>query len=344
MPSATALPVKYTRSNRPDRIINYRALNKAYVDRGRLETWVDPSLFQKPGRIKGRNGRPVEYTDGLVQMLLLLKIRFNLPYRALEGFALSLFQMVSADARKSIPSFGTTAQRVRGLGRNQEALLRTLKAMARSNDDGRPKQILIDSTGISTSTMGPWRATRPWTSTVDRQKRQFVKLHIGVNPATGMIEAAIVTPANRHDSQLLEPLIEEINPDRVSSVVADGAYHDRKIYRYLTDRGIRDIRIPPRKNTNLWKQGSGASLHNQAVFSIWTSSKKEYKKQTGYHVRSLVESTMHQIQKLTSSRVKSKSTQGINAEILAACIVLNKQTSLGRAEYNARVWKSHLSP
>lgn len=344
MPTTAALPAKYTRANRPGRIINYSALNKAYVDRGRIETWVDPRIFKRPVRVKGRNGRPAEYSDGLIQMLLLLKIRFNLPYRALEGFALSIFHMTSRSHGKGIPSFGTIADRVRTLGRSQEALVMAIKALARENDGGRAKQILIDSTGISTSTMGPWRATRPWTSSEERKKRQFVKLHIGVNPDTGMIEAAIVTPSNRHDSSELAPIVEEVGPDRVSSVVADGAYHYRKIYRYLTDRGIRDIRIPPPECATIWDGVPGDSLHNEAVVSIWTTSRKEHKKNIGYHVRSLVESTMGQIQKLTGSRVRSRTSSGINAEILAACIVLNKQTSLGRAEYNARAWKSHLSP
>lgn len=345
MPATAAPVIKYTPANRPGRIINYSALNKAYVDRGRLETWVDLSLFRKPARVKGRNGRPVEYSDGLVQMLLLLKIRFNLPYRTLEGFALSIFNMASRSRGKGIPSFGTIAARVRTLGRSQEALVMAIKTLARGNDDGRPKQILIDSTGVSISTMGPWRATRPWTSDKERKKRQFVKLHIGVNPVSGMIEMAIITPSDQHDSKILPAIVDEVAPERVSSVVADGAYHTRGVHKYLADRGIRDIRIPPRKNAGFWSDFSpGGTIHNAAVADCLTSSMKEYKEKTGYHVRSLIESTMGQMQKLTGSRARNRSSAGIQAELLAACIVLNKHTSLGRAEYNIRAWKSHLSP
>ncbi len=265
MPATAAPVIKYTPANRPGRIINYSALNKAYVDRGRLETWVDLSLFRKPARVKGRNGRPMEYSDGLIQMLLLLKIRFNLPYRTLEGFALSLFHMTSRSHGKGIPSFGTIASRVRTLGRSQEALVMAIKALARANDDGRPKQLLIDSTGVSISTMGPWRATRPWTSDKERKKRQFVKLHIGVNPVSGMIEMAIITPSERHDSKVLPAIVDEVAPERVSSVVADGAYHTRCVHKWPCAISGSEKRTPGGGSVNRALSGAEVTLPGSDV-------------------------------------------------------------------------------
>ncbi|MBM3202087.1 MAG: hypothetical protein FJZ56_06745 [Chlamydiae bacterium] len=42
-------------------------------------------------RVK-KQGRPEQFSRFLIQMLLMLKIRFRLPYRALKGFAKSLFR------------------------------------------------------------------------------------------------------------------------------------------------------------------------------------------------------------------------------------------------------------
>lgn len=345
MPATTAPASKYTRANRPGRIINYSDLNKAYVDRGRIETWVDVALFQGPQRVDGRNGRPLEYSDGLIEMLLLLKVRFNLPYRALEGLSCSLFQCLRPGRDKAVPSFGTIAHRVRGLGRSTEALVTSLKGLARAGDDGRPKAILVDSTGVSITGMGPWRATRPWTDDTERKKRQFVKLHIALNPRTGMIEMAIVSRSNDHDSSFLTPLLDEAGPERVSMVAADGAYDSRRIYKYLLSNGIRDIRIPPPENAVFWDAAVvGADVRNEAVSQVDHYGRKEYKKRTGYHVRSLVESAMLQLNRLTGSRAKNRSPEGIQAEVLAACVVLNKQTSLGRATYNKRAWTATLAP
>jgi Transposase DDE domain len=339
VPANAALPIKYTPANRPGRIVDYKTLNRAYVDRGRLETWVDVELFKRPERVAGQNGRPQEYSDGLVQMLLLLKIRYNLPYRALEGFSMSLFQLFSAGYHKAVPSFGTTAERVRALGRSQEALIRSIKALARAGDDGKPKCLLIDSTGISITGMGPWRASRPWADEKEVRRRQFVKLHTAVNPVTGMIEMAMVTDSSEHDGALLPVLIDEVNPERVAAVAADGAYDSKSNYGYLVNHGIRDIRIPPPGNAAYWEDGVvGAELRDKAVVSVVCYGRKEHRKRSGYHVRSLVESSMFQVRSLTGSRARNRTMAGITAEILAGCVVLNKQASLGRAEYNQRAW------
>lgn len=352
MASATALlqyntgslpvngPKPVTKANRPDRIVNYSELNRGYVARGRIDTWVDVGVFDRPVALGGK-GRPKDYSEGLVEMLLLLKIKYRLPYRDLEGFASSIFELFNKDGRKAVPSFGTIALRVRGLGRFGEALQRTIRATAETECTGQ-KCLLIDSTGVSIQGMGPWRATRPWTKGSERKRRQFVKLHIALNPETGLIEAAIETPSNTHDSEVLPDLLRTIGTDDVTGVVTDGAYHTKKVFKHLVDRGIRDIRIPPRKNAGHWdeKYSAGASIHNQALSDCVCLGRKGYKKKVKYHVRSLVESAMWQLHSLTGSRARNKTKTGLKAEILASCIVVNRQTLLARAVYNQRAWKA----
>ena len=46
-------------------------------------------------------GRPRKFSEALIQMLLMIKIRFQLPYRAVEGFAKSLFEKKALN----IPSY-----------------------------------------------------------------------------------------------------------------------------------------------------------------------------------------------------------------------------------------------
>lgn len=341
-----ALPTaltQYTRFNRPDRIRNYSELNKGYVARGRIDTWVDVRIFDRPVPT-GQMGRPVEYSEGLIEMLLLLKIKYHLPYRDLEGLAASIFGLMGG-SRKAVPSFGTIAERVRALGRNSTVLQRTLRALAQSGHTGS-KCLLIDSTGVSIQGMGPWRATRPWTTGTERKRRQFVKLHIALNPETGLIEAAIETPSSTHDSAVLSDLIDTAGPSEVSAIAADGAYHTRAVFKQLVDRGIRDIRIPPPKNAAPWDEGkvAGGGLHNQALADCVCLGRKGYKKKAVYHVRSLVESAMSQLHSLTGSKARSKTAHGLKAEILASCVVINRQTLLARAVYNRRAWQRIPAP
>lgn len=147
LPPGRSPSAPLTRSNRPDRIRNYAELNKGYVARGRIDTWVDVRIFDRP-RATGQMGRPLEYSEGLIEMLLLLKIKFNLPYRDLEGFASSLFELFNRGSRKAVPSFGTIATRVRALGRDRSVLQATLRSLAQSSSTGT-KCLLIDSTGVS---------------------------------------------------------------------------------------------------------------------------------------------------------------------------------------------------
>jgi len=73
---------------------NWRQYNKHLVEQGSISFFMDPKVFKTIGKtikIKKR-GRPVQFSEALIQMLLMLKIRFRLPYRALEGFAASLLK------------------------------------------------------------------------------------------------------------------------------------------------------------------------------------------------------------------------------------------------------------
>src|SRR5579883_3533663 len=74
---------------------NWRQYNKHLVEQGSISFFIDPKVFKttRKGHHRKQPGRPVCFSDSLIQMLLMIKIRFRLPYRALEGFVKSLFKM-----------------------------------------------------------------------------------------------------------------------------------------------------------------------------------------------------------------------------------------------------------
>lgn len=64
------------------------------------------------------------------------------------------------------------------------------------------------------------------------------KEHALVDAEDGFVEAVEITPANRHDGQMLEPLLKWKRGIR--ELLADKAYASRKNRWYLMRRGIRD--------------------------------------------------------------------------------------------------------
>ena len=87
--------------------------------------------------------------------------------------------------------------------------------------------------------------------------------------------------------------------------------------------------IPPRKNAKLWKDSKSSSVErNELLQTIKHLGRTLWKKWSGYHHRSLVETKMHCIKllgdKLTARHFKSQ----VN-EIHARIAVLNKFTELG---------------
>ncbi len=89
---------------------NWRQYNKHLVQQGSVSFFIDPKVFKSMGETSKskRRGRPIQFSEALIQMLLMLKIRFRLPYRALEGFAKSLFK----NREFLIPTYSLICKRV----------------------------------------------------------------------------------------------------------------------------------------------------------------------------------------------------------------------------------------
>ena len=84
-------------------------------------------------------------------------------------------------------------------------------------------------------------------------RRQWRKLHIGIDAETLQIRAVQLTTNNISDSQVLGDLLGQIPLDeRVDSVYTDGAYDTKCCRRVISDRQAYPV-IPPRKMRNRGK-------------------------------------------------------------------------------------------
>jgi hypothetical protein len=72
-----------------------------------------------------------------------------------------------------------------------------------------------------------------------------------------------------------------------------------KVYDGVNEHSLNaDILIPPRKNARIWKHGNtkAESLkRDENLRSIRKQGRKEWKKNSGYHVRSLSETAMFRL-------------------------------------------------
>ncbi len=72
----------------------------------------------------------------------------------------------------------------------------------------------------------------------------------------------------------------------------DGAYDTRRCHDAIAKRGAHAV-IPPRKNARLWKPDTaGAIARNEAVRASKYLGRSLWRRLTGYHRRSRVETKM----------------------------------------------------
>ncbi|MDR6630955.1 hypothetical protein J2X86_003019, partial [Acinetobacter lwoffii] len=127
-------------------------------------------------------------------------------------------------------------------------------------------------------------------------------------------------------------LLNQIPQDeRIDSVYTDGAYDTKQCRQVIAiaDRQAHAV-IPPRKNANPWKDQKLRSLErNELLKTVKRLGRTLWKKWSGYHRRSLVETKMHCI-KLLGDKLTARSFSSQVNEIHARIAVLNKFTELGR--------------
>lgn len=75
-------------------ITNSSTYNKNLKQRGRIDFWMDKSVFTN-WTYKGKQARggKVIYSDVVIEIILVLSYVYNLPMRQTEGFISSLLQL-----------------------------------------------------------------------------------------------------------------------------------------------------------------------------------------------------------------------------------------------------------
>ena len=290
---------------------NWSAYNEALKRRGSLSIWFDPQMDWEPPP-SGKRGRQQQFSDAAIQTCLTLKVLFGLPLRQTTGFVESLLQLGGLDW--AVPDFSTLCRR-QG----------TLNVSLPYRGGTGPLNLLIDSTGIKSEGEGEWNARKHG----GPKRRIWRKIHIGIDEETLEVRAVEVTTSNVGDAPMLPELLDQIPPEQdIDSVTADGAYDTRKCHDAIAARNAHAV-IPPRKNAKPWKPSSaGAIARNEVVNASRYLGRAIWRRWTGYHRRSRVESKMHCI-KLLGQSLMARDFDRQVAEIQVRVALLNRYTALG---------------
>lgn len=186
--------------------------------------WFDPGMdwFAAPD---GRPGWPLRFSDWAIEFCLTLKGLFQLPLRQVTGLVQSLLRLAGLDW--PAPDYTTLCQRQKSFSIDL---------------GGRPSagglHLLVDSTGIKMMGAGEWKTRKHGAS----YRRQWRKMHIGIDAETFDIRAIEVTSNAVGDGQTLPDLLAQIPKcETIVTVGGDGAYDTRGCHAAIDARGADPV-------------------------------------------------------------------------------------------------------
>ncbi len=298
------------------RVRNWKEYNTALKQRGSITFWVNEAVIQQwLGEQKtGRKGASNYYSDVAIATMGTIQSVFHLPGRQAQGFLESLFTVMGIELE--VPDHSTLSRRLGKLS-VELPVVPTDQAV----------HVVVDSTGVKVYGEGEWKVRTHGVG----KRRTWRKLHLGVNEATGEILAAVVSTNNLSDAEALPDILSVIDAE-IEQVSGDGAYDQRKCYEAIRRHNAKAT-IPPRKGAKIWQHGnSKAERHNrdENLRRIRKVGRKIWKRESGYHRRSLAETTMFRFKMIFGGKLRSRTFDNQAVELLLQCAALNRMIQLGK--------------
>ena len=315
-------PLKKPKKKTTYKIRNWKEYNESLVKRYDINIWIKKGWVElweedlTTGRRKKKRGGQTKYTKQAIECLLTIKYLFRLPYRGVEGLAHSLLPLMFG-CHVDIPDYTTIQRRQR----NTELRIRKSRYERKKSID-----IIFDSTGFKVYGEGEW-VVRMHGKT---KQRTWKKIHLAINHKTLEIEALEVTNNSSGDSEMVQPLLSQIDA-KVGKAIADRGYDSRRAYAHIMER-TSIILIPPIRHASIWIHGNTDTLphpRDETIRSIRRGGRKAWKIHSGYHARSLVETSIYRLKRIFGDTLSDKELSHQKAEVALKCRMLNTMTRLG---------------
>lgn len=262
--------------------------------------WLDPALkWAWAAEPTGKRGRNPTFSDAAIQLCLTIKCLFGLALRQATGMVESLLRLANLDW--VVPDSST-------ISRRQKTLEVTIPA--RQSQGGL--HLLVDSVGIKMLGEGEWKTKKHGTE----YRRQWRKVHLDAE--TLEIRAIEVTDNKTGDAPMLPELMNQIPESE----------QIKECHNAIAARGAAAI-ISARKNAQFRKENTaGARARNAILRATKYLGRAIWKKWSGHHRRSLVETKMRCF-KLLGERVMARDFERQVAELQVRAAILNRFTQLG---------------
>jgi hypothetical protein len=300
------------------KIVNWSEYNRSLINRGSLTFWFSKDSLKKWKSTKHTNakGRPEIYSDDAILCALILRQVFNLPLRGLQGFIASVFNMLNLDL--PVPGYTQICRRSKTLGH-----------MLKKLSNKKITDIVFDSSGLKVYGEGEWKVRTHGKG----KRRTWRKIHMGLCPHTQEIMLCELTHNNKSDAQVAEKLLDQVI-ETIDRVYGDGAYDDRQFREKVYLKGGRCLIPPPRNATYKgtvegWERQRDANIAEIIGLGGDELARKLWKKLSGYHQRSLVETAFSRIKRILGPNLKAHLFENQMIEAQIKCLIINKMTSLG---------------
>ena len=280
-------------------------------------------------------GHPVEYSDALILLMLTIAELFHLRLRQTEGFMADF--LPSMGIYWQLPDYTT-------LSRRAKKLKVQLLPYGHYLGSSEPLHLCIDSSGFKIYGEGEWKVRKHGAD----KRRSWRESHIALDYSTRDIVALRNTADHVHDNTQLLPLLADTERNlnkagskrTLSSVIGDGAYDSNENYHHADNLGAIFI-SPPKKHAEVHARMRKHRIYedeqwlarNFVVKRCMAIGQEEWKKEVGYHRRSLVENAFYRLKTIFGERLSMRTEANQYTEQCIRARLINKFNTYGLPKY-----------
>jgi Transposase DDE domain len=308
------------------RLRNWPEYEQALETRGSIALFFAPETIRRwraEAAAPRKRGHPVVYSDAAITALLMLQEYFHMGLRETVGLARSLFSVLHLDL--PVPDHTTLARR--------RPKLPATVPVHPLTPATQPLHLVVDSTGVQLLGEGSWRQRRWGGAERVMWMRHYLRVHVGVDAATGELRALGVSTLSVIDGEMLGALLKAVAAP-LQQVTGDGAYDWGRCYAAVAARAEHPRAVfPPRRRARIKQHGNRhapALARDEHIRHIRRVGRRRWKQAVGYHRRSLAETFNSRWKRQFGDRLTARTFASQWAEICIRGAVLNRLLWLGR--------------
>lgn len=296
------------------RKIDWSQYEQGLRQRGSITFWFSEDVIdQWHPETGGKRGGQSHYSDVAIETSLTIRTVFGQALRQTEGLVTSLIALMGLDIKA--PDHTTLSRRGRTI---------VVAPLLRS---GGPLTIAVDSTGLKIYGAGEWNESKHGGG----KRRKWMKLHLGVDEATGDIVAETLTTNDVGDPSEAPVLLSQIGTP-IDTFLGDGAYDTQGVYDAVAEQSgdTGRVIVPPRKNAVVSTPIVGEqSQRDRHIITIDRFGRPLWEVREGYARRLIAENAMGRFKRIIGPQLRSRHVGNQTNEATIGVKVLNRMTRLG---------------